>query len=108
MGTPYTSPLLFYNKRLWALYFPGLSSFVLCGFGQITIMVQSNGRFAMRFARMELTIRHFVVAAFMLFAILPVVLYAHPHYRTLRLPMQLLQPQDFFLPFGISIPISFW
>jgi ABC-type maltose transport system permease subunit len=106
METPYTSPLLFCNKRLWALYFPGLSSFVLCGFGQITIVVQSNGRFGMRFSRMELTIRHFVVAAFMLFTILPVMLYAHSHYRTLRLPMQLLQPQDFFLPFGISS--SFW
>jgi len=56
---------------------------------------------------MKLTIGHFVVFAFMFFAIFSVVLYAHSHYRTLRLPMQLLQPQDFFLPFGISIPTSF-
>lgn len=55
----------------------------------------------MRFTGMKLTIGHFVVFAFMLFAIFPVVLYAHSHYRTLRLPMQLLQPQDFFLPFGM-------
>ena len=61
----------------------------------------------MRFTGMKLTIGHFVVFAFMLFAIFTVVLYAHSHYRTLRLPMQLLQPQDFFLPFGISIPTSF-
>ena len=59
---------------------PALPRFALGFLGQVAVMKQRLARFCMGLTRVQRAIRHFMKAAFMLFAILQVMLDAHTHY----------------------------